>query len=236
MFLLVKRGWKALLDVISCLFRFSFPSSDFFGLTRRLLYFLDFYSIFQKFRKIILYVLYSTLIKSIRNSKGCTCSSWSRDLLPSTRNYTKYVHNVISNRPTRLLFAFFAASISVLLTDLASFLFSSGVTRWFRGLHMVMIVIETAMCLTVACLVFWYQRSFLDLNSAFIACLLWPLLFLFSDCGPLYALWSILSSFGLARFSSFDDSTASILSTLKDSNNLYLAVFFYIPGPGYLFL
>ena len=45
------------------------------GLTRRLLYFLDLYSIFQKFRKIILYVLYSTFIKSIRNSKDYTCSS-----------------------------------------------------------------------------------------------------------------------------------------------------------------
>ena len=39
--------------------------------------------------------------------------------------------------------------------------------------------------------VFWDQRSFLGLNSAFIASLLWPLLFLCSDCGPLYAIWSI---------------------------------------------
>ena len=58
-------------------FRFSFPSSDFFTLFKTVntalldvcCIFLIFYSIFQSFRKIIMYVVYSTLIKSIRKLK-----------------------------------------------------------------------------------------------------------------------------------------------------------------------
>ena len=119
-----------MLDVISCLFSFLLPIKRFLHnfqdgkhrLTRRLLYFLDFYSIFQKFRKIILYVqesiilswyvIYSTLIKSTRNSKDCTCSSWSGGHLPATRNYTKYVHKLISN--TALLYPAFKDNVRVL--------------------------------------------------------------------------------------------------------------------------
>ena len=81
-------------------------------------------------------------------------------------------------------------SFSVLLTDLASCLFSSG--RWFRGLlgyNGETIVIETAMCLTVACYVVISGFKFCIYPCCF--CLATVVLYMPSEAFCLALVWLV---------------------------------------------